>query len=64
MGRVKLQFIKRITHKLMDRHKNEFKNTFAENKEIIKEYLDVSNKKLRNIITGYVTRLMKKTEKD
>lgn len=62
MGRVKLQFIKRITHKLIAKHKNDFKDTFAENKEILKKYLDASNKKLRNTVTGYITRLMKKIE--
>jgi len=62
MGRIKLQLIKRTTNKLMKEHKEEFKEDFNENKKIVEKHTDVSNKKLRNRIAGYVTKLMKKKE--
>lgn len=64
MGRIKLQLTKRTTRKLMVKHKEEFKEDFEENKKIVSKYTDVSNKKLRNTIAGYVTKLMKKKEEE
>lgn len=64
MGRIKLQLTKRTTRKLMAKHKEEFKEDFEENKKIVSKYTDVSNKKLRNTIAGYVTKLMKKKEEE
>jgi len=60
MGRVKLQVIKRTTKKLIERHKADFKDNFEENKKLVERYVSVSNKKLRNNMAGYVTKLMKK----
>ena len=59
MGRIKTQLIKRITLSLVKEHRTEFKKDFDENKKIIEKFANVSNKKLRNVITGYVTRLIK-----
>ena len=36
MGRIKTLLIKRITHKLMAIHGNEFTDDFEKNKEIVK----------------------------
>ena len=44
----------------MAKHKEEFKGNFEENKKVVNKYTDVSNKKLRNIVAGYATKLMKK----
>ncbi len=62
MGRIKTQLIKRLTFQLMRKHKDEFKQAFDENKVIVAKHLSSDNKKLRNIIAGYVTRLMKSKE--
>ena len=62
MGRIKLQLIKRTTKKLMKDHRSEFKEDFDENKKIIEKYTDVSNKKLRNAMSGYATKLIKAKE--
>lgn len=61
VGRIKTQLIKRTTHELVSRYGGEFKDNFEENKTVVSRYLDVSSKKMRNTIAGYVTRL-KKTE--
>lgn len=63
MGRIKTQFIKRITHKLIIEHENEFTKDFEKNKELVAKFTDTSSKKIRNIIAGYVTRIVGMMEK-
>ncbi len=62
MGRIKTQQIKRVTMQLMKEHGSEFKKDFSENKALVREFVDVKSKKLRNVIAGYVTRLTKTRE--
>jgi len=64
MGRIKLKLIKRTGNKLLKGHKEEFKENFEDNKEIVEKYTTVSNKKLRNKLAGYVTKFMKKKEEE
>ena len=59
MGRIKTQLIKRISLKLVKEHRDEFKKDFDENKEIVEKFADIPSKKIRNVIAGYVTRLVK-----
>ena len=59
MGRIKTALIKRLTHKLIREHGNEFKKDFNENKLLVAKHMDVPSKKIRNILAGYVTRLIK-----
>jgi len=63
MGRIKTKLVKRVTHKLVDRHRHDFKENFEENKKLVSRFADISSTKIRNVIAGYVTRLMK-TKKD
>ncbi len=62
MGRIKTQLIKRLTWQLAKKHKDEFQQSFDENKKVVEKYLSVQNKKIRNTIAGYVTRLAKSKE--
>ena len=62
MGRIKTQLIKRISNKLIKEHRNEFKEDFKENKDIVSKLALIPSKKIRNIIAGYVTRLMQTQE--
>ena len=62
MGRIKTQLIKRVSNKLIQEHGNDFKKDFKENKEIVSKLADIPSKKIRNIIAGYVTRLIKTKE--
>ncbi len=62
MGRIKTQLIKRISNKLIKEHRSEFKKDFKENKEIVAKLAEIPSKKIRNIIAGYVTRLMQTKE--
>ena len=59
MGRIKTKLIKRTTVNLYKNHGAEFKEDFKENKELVAKYLDISSNKLKNIVTGYITRLVK-----
>lgn len=62
MGRIKTQLAKRLTLQLLKEHKGELKETFEENKPIVSNLLTNPGKKIRNIVAGYVTRLMKHKE--
>ena len=62
MGRIKTALIKRVTNELVDKHKDSFTKSYEENKLIVGNYADIPSKKLKNIIAGYVTRLVKNTK--
>lgn len=62
MGRIKTQLIKRISNKLIKEHGNELKKDFNENKGIVAKLAILPSKKIRNVIVGYVTRLMQTKE--
>ena len=59
MGRIKTQMTKRVSLALFRDHKEEFKSDFEGNKEIVYKLADIPSKKIRNIIAGYITRLVK-----
>ena len=61
MGRIKTKLIKRVTRELMHNHSDEMGSSFDENKKVVLKYVDAQSKKLSNMITGYATRLKKKT---
>ena len=54
--------IKRTGKKLFKEHRDEFKSDFEENKKIVEKFADIPSKKLRNVIAGYITRLVKTKE--
>ena len=60
MGRIKTAFIKRVTHELMKLHGNEFTEDFEKNKKIVNNLVSTPSNRLRNIVAGYVTKLVKK----
>ncbi len=61
MGRIKGTIIKRATRELLEEHAEEFTPDFEHNKKIVKGY--VKQKKFRNSIAGYISRLVKKKQK-
>ena len=62
MGRIKTQMVKRLAFQLFNKHQNELKQTFEENKKITESFMSNPSKKIRNTVAGYVTRLMKTRE--
>jgi small subunit ribosomal protein S17e len=59
MGRIKTALIKRITFKLLDNHEDKFGVDYEKNKQSVSETTNISSKKLRNIIAGYISRIVK-----
>jgi ribosomal protein S17E len=57
MGRIKTSFIKNIGRDLFERHPEMFFADFQKNKKIVESMLFVKSKKMKNIITGYMTSL-------
>ena len=58
MGKIKTAQIKKITKKLIAEHSALFRKDFESNKKIVNKLIEYRSKKLRNVIAGYVTRLM------
>ncbi len=61
MGRIKTTLIKRNAIEVIDRNPNKFTTDFNENKEIMKDLVELNSKKLRNVMAGYITRLMRQS---
>ena len=59
VGRIKTKLVKRITAELIKQHGDKLKNNFKDNKKIISELAEISSKKVKNTIAGYVTKSMK-----
>ncbi|MBS3153241.1 30S ribosomal protein S17e [Candidatus Woesearchaeota archaeon] len=64
MGRVKTALIKRIALKTCKDYPDKFGEDFGNNKKIASEFVDFPSKKLRNVITGYITRIVKQRKKN
>lgn len=63
MGRIKTQLIKRATQQMFKEYGDRFSKDFDENKKVVDKIARMHGKKLRNVIAGYITRLVKaKTE--
>lgn len=62
MGRVKTDYVKRTTKQLVSEHFNEFSEDYKKNKEILDKYTKISSPKIRNVIAGYASRLIKQAK--
>ena len=62
MGRIKTKLVKRVGYKIFKDYSDKLKTDFQENKAIVTKLADFPSKKIANIVTGYVTRLMKQRE--
>ena len=63
MGRIKTQLVKRTAWKLFKENKDFFKKDFNENKKIVMTILEFRSKKLRNVVAGYLTRMVSQQDK-
>jgi small subunit ribosomal protein S17e len=63
LGRIKTSFVKHIGKELLEKYGDKFTTDFSENKKIVKEFIDIKSKRLRNVLTGYVTSLKKQEKK-
>ena len=62
MGKIKTSMIKKLGEELIKNYSDKFGKDFEKNKEVIKEILDIKSKKFRNILAGYITKVMKRKE--
>ena len=60
MGRIKTALTKRMTLLLLKKHKDRFTEDFNHNKKAVSELTTVSSQKLRNIIAGYASRIVRR----
>ncbi len=52
--------IKRISFEVLDEHKSKFGEDFADNKKVLDQIAIIRSKSLKNKISGYITRFIKK----
>jgi len=52
--------IKRLSFEVLEEHKSKFGVDFADNKKVLDEISIIRSKSLKNKITGYITRFIKK----
>jgi ribosomal protein S17E len=57
MGRIKTARVKRITRELLKAYGERFGTDFETNKAVLNEIGTLPNKKTRNVVAGYATRL-------
>tara|TARA_Y100000294_G_scaffold178114_1_gene207696 strand:+ start:829 stop:1077 length:249 start_codon:yes stop_codon:yes gene_type:complete len=62
MGRIKTVLVKRVTKQLVKEHADEFSEDFTKNKEVLAKYAKIESPKLRNVVAGYVSRLIKQAK--
>lgn len=58
MGKVRTEQVKRIARELVERYPDKFTANFENNKKLVESLTNISSKKQRNRIAGYVTRLL------
>ena len=58
MGNIRPSFIKTRAKILLEEYPDRFNDDFEHNKALVTEFTDVTNKRMRNWIAGYVTRLV------
>tara|TARA_Y100000034_G_C6857757_1_gene390045 strand:+ start:408 stop:602 length:195 start_codon:yes stop_codon:yes gene_type:complete len=63
MGRIRTNFVKTTSVKIFQKYKDKFTKDFQHNKKSVDEVANVNSKKLRNVIAGYITQLVKKENK-
>ena len=63
MGRIKTAAVKRVSLEMFNKYKDKFSSKFNDNKKILDELADIRSNRLRNMIAGYITRLVKRKDK-
>ncbi len=59
MGSIRPTYIKRVAVEIVKKHQDLVSDDFQANKELVDRITDVSTKKMRNRIAGYITRYYK-----
>lgn len=62
MGRIRNRAIKRSGVDLIRLHNGKFSNNFEDNKKALMETAEIESKKIRNVLAGYITKMMKRKQ--
>lgn len=63
MGRIKTKLIKRTGEELLNSYPNKFSEHFDDNKKSLPDVTELHSKKFKNVIAGYISRLVKNKQK-
>jgi len=58
LGKVRPEKVKKIARELVKRHPDKFTIDFESNKKLLASMVTVYSTKMRNLIAGYITRLV------
>lgn len=64
MGRIKTKLVKRSAVQILNHQRGVFSDDFQQNKKAIGGVAEIPSKKMRNVITGYLTRLVKQRNQE
>jgi ribosomal protein S17E len=63
MGRIKTTAMKRLANDVLAKNAKAFSTDFGTNKEALQSVIPIESKKIRNMVTGYITQEMKRRAK-
>jgi len=63
MGKVRPRLVKRAAEQMVEKHPAKFSEEFGNNKKSVSALLEVPSKRVRNMIAGYATRLVKQDKR-
>ena len=63
IGRIKTTAVKTLANDLIKANPEKFGENFEKNKKAVNELKPIKSKKIKNIVTGYITRRMKQINK-
>ena len=63
MGRIKTSQVKNVSKDIFEKYSDKLTTDFTKNKQFLKENFTVSSTKLTNVISGYLTKLKKQSER-
>jgi ribosomal protein S17E len=64
MGRIKSTPVKVLARDLMESHNDKFTTDFGKNKAAVDKAVKIKSKKIRNIVTGCITREKTREKKE
>lgn len=64
MGRIKSIAIKSLARDIVEEHGNKFTTDFDKNKKIVGDVKKIKSKKIRNVVTGYITKETERSKRN
>lgn len=64
MGRIKSTAVKVLAREMLQEHGDKFAANFEKNKIVVGQVREIDSKKIRNILTGYITKVKTKEKNE